>query len=73
MGVGLATAHSQRVIVGGGGRKIGVARVRFTEAGRRALARCCNELVVRLHQGRRHENRYGTRYGTLLNSIGTPA
>ena len=30
-------------------------------------------VLGRLHQGRRHENRYGTRYGTLLNSIGTPA
>ena len=34
---GLATAHSQRVIVGGGGRRIEVARVRITEAGRRSL------------------------------------
>jgi hypothetical protein len=33
---GLATAHSQRVIVGR--RTIEVARVRITEAGRRALA-----------------------------------
>jgi hypothetical protein len=34
---GLATAHSQHVIVGGGGRRIEVARVRITEAGRRSL------------------------------------
>jgi hypothetical protein len=34
---GLATAHSQRVIVGGGGRRIEVARVRITEAGRQAI------------------------------------
>ena len=34
---GFATAHSQRVIVGGGGRRIEVARVKITEAGRRAL------------------------------------
>jgi len=35
---GLATAHSQRVIVGGGGRRIEAARVKITEAGRQALA-----------------------------------
>src|SRR5262249_12338007 len=34
----LATAHSQRVIVGGGGRRIEAARVKITEAGRQALA-----------------------------------
>src|SRR5262245_9697855 len=34
---GLATAHSQRVIVGSGGRRIEAARVKITEAGRQAL------------------------------------
>jgi len=34
---GLATAHGQRVIVGGGGRRIEAARVKITEAGRQAL------------------------------------
>jgi hypothetical protein len=34
---GLATAHSQHVVVGGGGRTIEVARVRITEARRRVL------------------------------------
>jgi hypothetical protein len=36
---GLATAHSQRVVAGGGGRTMEIARMRVTEAGRRALAR----------------------------------
>jgi hypothetical protein len=35
---GLATAHSQRVVAGGGGRMMEVARVKITEAGQRALA-----------------------------------
>jgi len=34
---GLATAHSQRVVAGGGGRTIEAARVKITEAGRQAL------------------------------------
>jgi hypothetical protein len=34
---GLATAHSQRVVAGGGGRRIAAARVKITEAGRQAL------------------------------------
>jgi uncharacterized protein with ACT and thioredoxin-like domain len=34
---GLATAHGQRVVVGGGGRTMEVARVKIAEAGRRAL------------------------------------
>jgi hypothetical protein len=34
---GLATAHGQRVIVGGGGRRIEAVRVKITEAGRQAL------------------------------------
>jgi len=35
---GLATAHCQRVVAGSGGRTIEVARVKITEAGRRALS-----------------------------------
>jgi len=34
---GLATAHGQRVIVGGAGRRIEAARMKITEAGRQAL------------------------------------
>src|SRR5262245_43273093 len=34
---GLATAHSQRVVAGGGGRTIEAARLKITEAGRQAL------------------------------------
>jgi hypothetical protein len=34
---GLATAHGQRVVAGGSGRTMEVARVKITEAGRRAL------------------------------------
>jgi len=34
---GLATAHSQRVVASGGGRRIAAARVKITEAGRQAL------------------------------------
>jgi hypothetical protein len=34
---GLATAQPERVVAGGSGRTIEVARVRITEAGRRAL------------------------------------
>jgi hypothetical protein len=36
MGFGLATARAERVVAGG--RLIEVARVRITEAGRRAMA-----------------------------------
>ena len=36
MGFGLATAQAERVVAGG--KTIEVARVRITEAGRRALA-----------------------------------
>jgi hypothetical protein len=42
VGVGLAMA--ERVVAGN--KRIEVARVRITEAGRGALARCCNELVT---------------------------
>jgi len=38
---GLATAHSQRMVAGRGERTIEAARVRITEAGRRALAERC--------------------------------
>jgi hypothetical protein len=34
---GLATAHSRRVVAGGGGHRIEAARVKITEAGRQAL------------------------------------
>jgi len=39
MGFGLATAQAERVVAGG--RTIEVARVRITEAGRRALTDRC--------------------------------
>jgi len=34
----VATAHGQRVVAGGGGRTMEIARVKITEAGAKALA-----------------------------------
>jgi hypothetical protein len=49
---GLATAKAERMVAGG--MTIEVPRVRITEAGRRALARCCNELVTLPREPLRH-------------------